>query len=388
MEVPGRGPNLAAAKLATVGRVMSATRLFSPAARTGVTLLRKPPRPGQSVTGWLDEGPISGVFWLPSLDVEPSLASMDAMAFRRLVHRRVKALAERFASATNVLYLGRGYNFPVALEGALKLKEISYIHAEGYPAAEMKHGPIALIDDLMPVVFVAPRDAVYQKVVSNVEEVKARGGKVIAIVTKGDTALAKLADHRVEIPETLDLLTPILSVLPLQLMAYYIAVRRGYEVNVFCYEGAAALAAVAAAQPSVEDRAQYIGYEPIGSDVAVRLPDSLEVTGAVTAANAAPAGDGSDDTVILVEVTLAEPVDEALLGATADVVVEVDERVDVLTVPVNALLALAGGGHGLEVVTGDSTTTVPVETGLFAAGRVEVSGDGIDEGTVVVVAGR
>src|SRR5437879_9737737 len=101
--------------------------------------------------------------------------------------------------AQNVLYLGRGYNFPVALEGALKLKEISYIHAEGYPAAEMKHGPIALIDDLMPVVFVAPKDTVYQKVVSNIEEVKARGGKVIAIVTEGDTGLAKLADHQIEI---------------------------------------------------------------------------------------------------------------------------------------------------------------------------------------------
>ena len=143
----------------------------------------------------------------------------------------VERLAERLMRATNVLYLGRGYNFPVALEGALKLKEISYIHAEGYPAAEMKHGPIALIDDLMPVVFIAPRDAVYQKVVSNVEEVKARGGKVIAIVTQGDTALARLADHRVEIPETPDLLTPVLSVLPLQLLAYYIAVRRGCNVD-------------------------------------------------------------------------------------------------------------------------------------------------------------
>ena len=143
----------------------------------------------------------------------------------------VERLAERLMRATNVLYLGRGYNFPVALEGALKLKEISYIHAEGYPAAEMKHGPIALIDDLMPVVFIAPRDAVYQKVVSNVEEVKARGGKVIAIVTQGDTALARLADHRVEIPETPDLLTPVLSVLPLQLLAYHIAVRRGCNVD-------------------------------------------------------------------------------------------------------------------------------------------------------------
>src|SRR4029077_1268032 len=120
----------------------------------------------------------------------------------------VEQLAERLQRAQNVLYLGRGYNFPVALEGALKLKEISYIHAEGYPAAEMKHGPIALIDDLMPVVFVAPRDAVYQKVVSNIEEVKARGGRVIAVVTEGDTGVAKLADHKIEIPETLDCFSP------------------------------------------------------------------------------------------------------------------------------------------------------------------------------------
>jgi glucosamine--fructose-6-phosphate aminotransferase (isomerizing) len=144
---------------------------------------------------------------------------------------QVEQIAERLQRATNVLYLGRGYNFPVALEGALKLKEISYIHAEGYPAAEMKHGPIALIDDLMPVVFIAPMDAVHQKVVSNVEEVKARGGRVIAIVTEGDAALARLADHRIEIPETLDLLTPVLSVMPLQLLAYYVAVRRGCNVD-------------------------------------------------------------------------------------------------------------------------------------------------------------
>jgi glucosamine--fructose-6-phosphate aminotransferase (isomerizing) len=143
----------------------------------------------------------------------------------------VEAVAERLLRASNVLYLGRGYNFPVALEGALKLKEISYIHAEGYPAAEMKHGPIALIDDLMPVVFVAPRDAVYQKIVSNVEEVKARGGRVIAVVTAGDTGLARLADQRIEVPETLDFLTPVLTVLPLQLLAYYIAVRRGCNVD-------------------------------------------------------------------------------------------------------------------------------------------------------------
>jgi glucosamine--fructose-6-phosphate aminotransferase (isomerizing) len=143
----------------------------------------------------------------------------------------VERIAERMMRASNVLYLGRGYNFPVALEGALKLKEISYIHAEGYPAAEMKHGPIALIDDLMPVVFIAPKDAVHQKVMSNVEEVKARGGHVLAVVTEGDGALATLADHSIEVPETLDLLTPVLTVLPLQLLAYYIAVRRGCNVD-------------------------------------------------------------------------------------------------------------------------------------------------------------
>jgi glutamine---fructose-6-phosphate transaminase (isomerizing) len=143
----------------------------------------------------------------------------------------VERIGERMMRAGNVLYLGRGYNFPVALEGALKLKEISYVHAEGYPAAEMKHGPIALIDDLMPVVFIAPKDAVYQKVVSNVEEVKARGGRVIAVVTEGDTGLAKLADQKIEVPETLDFLTPVLTVLPLQLLAYYMAVRRGCNVD-------------------------------------------------------------------------------------------------------------------------------------------------------------
>jgi glucosamine--fructose-6-phosphate aminotransferase (isomerizing) len=119
----------------------------------------------------------------------------------------------------------------VALEGALKLKEISYIHAEGYPAAEMKHGPIALIDERMPVVFVAPQDGVYQKILSNVEEVKARKGHVIAIVTEGDTGVARLAEQVIEIPETLDLLTPVLSAIPLQLLAYYIAVRRGCDVD-------------------------------------------------------------------------------------------------------------------------------------------------------------
>jgi len=143
----------------------------------------------------------------------------------------IEAVAERFARATNALYLGRGYNFPVALEGALKLKEISYIHAEGYPAAEMKHGPIALIDEMMPVVVVAPMDGTYAKIVSNVQEVKARGGRVIAVVTEGDEEITRLADHVFTIPQTVDPLTPILSVLPLQLFAYYIAVRRGCDVD-------------------------------------------------------------------------------------------------------------------------------------------------------------
>ncbi len=143
----------------------------------------------------------------------------------------IKQLADLYKDATNFLYLGRGYLYPVALEGALKLKEISYIHAEGYPAAEMKHGPIALIDENMPVVFLATRDKIYDKVVSNVQEVKARKGKVIAIVTEGDTQVAKMADHIIEIPETFEELTPLLSVIPLQLLAYHAAVLRGNDVD-------------------------------------------------------------------------------------------------------------------------------------------------------------
>jgi glucosamine--fructose-6-phosphate aminotransferase (isomerizing) len=143
----------------------------------------------------------------------------------------VEAIAERFKDATNFLYLGRGYNFPVALEGALKLKEISYIHAEGYPAAEMKHGPIALIDAHMPVVFVAPHDAVFDKIVSNIQEVKARGGQVIAITSQKEQVLEGLIDYEIRIPETADMLYPVLSVIPLQLLAYYIAVKRGLNVD-------------------------------------------------------------------------------------------------------------------------------------------------------------
>ena len=143
----------------------------------------------------------------------------------------VEELASRFDGSTNALYLGRGVNFPVALEGALKLKEISYIHAEGYPAAEMKHGPIALIDENMPVVVVAPRDAVHGKIVSNIQEVRARGGKVIAIVNKDDEEISRLAEATFIVPETLDLLTPILTVIPLQLLSYYVAVNRGCNVD-------------------------------------------------------------------------------------------------------------------------------------------------------------
>ncbi|HKV73099.1 MAG TPA: glutamine--fructose-6-phosphate transaminase (isomerizing) [Gemmatimonadales bacterium] len=143
----------------------------------------------------------------------------------------IEALAERFGRADNMLYLGRGVNFPVALEGALKLKEISYVHAEGYPAAEMKHGPIALIDDLMPVVFIAPRDAVHGKIVSNIEEVRARGGQVIALVNEGDKEIARLAAATFEIPETIGLLSPLLTVIPLQLYSYYVALRRGCNVD-------------------------------------------------------------------------------------------------------------------------------------------------------------
>jgi len=144
---------------------------------------------------------------------------------------QIEHIAGEFKRAPNFLYLGRGVNFPVALEGALKLKEISYIHAEGYPAAEMKHGPIALIDEMMPVVFVAPHDAVFDKVVSNVQEVKARRGNIIAITSRDEPALKGLLDYEFRIPETVDLLTPVLASIPLQLLAYYIAVQRGANVD-------------------------------------------------------------------------------------------------------------------------------------------------------------
>jgi len=143
----------------------------------------------------------------------------------------IKEVASHFTKVNNFIYLGRGYNFPIANEGALKLKEISYIHAEGYPAAEMKHGPIALISEQMPVVVVAPRCGTYEKIISNIQEIKARKGKVIAVVTEGDVEVSKLADYTITIPETEECVTPILSVVPLQLLAYHIAVMKGCNVD-------------------------------------------------------------------------------------------------------------------------------------------------------------
>jgi glucosamine--fructose-6-phosphate aminotransferase (isomerizing) len=147
------------------------------------------------------------------------------------LNQEIETMASVFTYARNFMYLGRGYNYPVALEGALKLKEISYIHAEGYPAAEMKHGPIALIDEEMPVVVVTPKLRTYDKVVSNVQEIKARKGKIIAIVTKGDVDIKKMADFCIEIPDTEECLTPLLTVIPLQLLSYYVATKKGRNVD-------------------------------------------------------------------------------------------------------------------------------------------------------------
>jgi glucosamine--fructose-6-phosphate aminotransferase (isomerizing) len=147
------------------------------------------------------------------------------------VNDRVKDLSRTFTYARNFLYLGRGFSYPVALEGALKLKEISYIHAEGYPAAEMKHGPIALIDSDMPVVVIATHNAMYEKVLSNIQEIKARKGRVIALVSKGDDTISKIADEVIELPDTLECLEPLIASIPLQLMAYHIAVCKGKNVD-------------------------------------------------------------------------------------------------------------------------------------------------------------
>jgi len=184
---------------------------------------------------------------LMALDIAHRKGTIEISRYRRLLNEleaipdkveetlkvddQVKELARIYTYARNFLYLGRGYNFPVALEGALKLKEISYIHAEGYPAAEMKHGPIALIDREMPVVVIATNKGTYDKVVSNIQEVKARNGKIIAIVTKGDSRVKEMADYVIEIPETEELFVPLLATIPLQLLSYHIAVMRDCNVD-------------------------------------------------------------------------------------------------------------------------------------------------------------
>lgn len=155
----------------------------------------------------------------------------EKVAEALLTNEVAQEIARAFKNSSNCLYLGRGYNFPVALEGALKLKEISYIHAEGYPAAEMKHGPIALIDDQMPVIVIAPKQGHYDKVVSNIQEIKSRSGRIIAVVTKGDVQVRDLADYVIEVPDTADALSPLLTTIPLQLLSYHIAVMRGCNVD-------------------------------------------------------------------------------------------------------------------------------------------------------------
>jgi glucosamine--fructose-6-phosphate aminotransferase (isomerizing) len=145
--------------------------------------------------------------------------------------KAIQAVAEKYQSARDFLFLGRGYNFPIALEGALKLKEITYIHAEGYPAAEMKHGPIALVDENLPVVFVATRDQFYEKVVSNMQEIKARKGKVIAVATQGDELIPSMADDVLYVPPVDEILAPLLSVIPLQLLSYYCGLAKGLDVD-------------------------------------------------------------------------------------------------------------------------------------------------------------
>jgi len=164
--------------------------------------------------------------YLTELDQVPELVERALAS-----NEHVKEIAARFKDSTNCLFLGRGSSFPVALEGALKLKEISYIHAEGYPAAEMKHGPIALIDDAMPVIFIATKNSSYEKVVSNIQEVKARGGHVIAIVSEGDVEVKNMAEYVIEIPQTSEAFVPLLATIPLQLLAYHIAVMRGCNVD-------------------------------------------------------------------------------------------------------------------------------------------------------------
>jgi glucosamine--fructose-6-phosphate aminotransferase (isomerizing) len=187
------------------------------------------------------------VLALIALQIGRKTGSLNDTEFRRLIHEldsipakiddmlqsdaETIRISEQFKDASNFLYLGRGFNFPVALEGALKLKEISYIHAEGYPAAEMKHGPIALIDENMPVVVIATRQGHYDKIVSNIQEIKARNGKIIAVVSEGDTTIKAMADYTLEIPQTAEPFTPLLTTIPLQLLSYHIAVMRGCNVD-------------------------------------------------------------------------------------------------------------------------------------------------------------
>lgn len=173
---------------------------------------------------------------LSNLDFMKLITELDAIPKKiekvlESTHEYVKSIAKNFVESPNFLYLGRGYNFPAALEGALKLKEISYIHAEGYPAAEMKHGPIALIDENMPIVIIAPKKGHYDKIVSNIQEIKARKGQVIAVVNKGDEQVSSMADYIIEIPETSECFSPIVASIPLQLLAYYIAIYRGANVD-------------------------------------------------------------------------------------------------------------------------------------------------------------
>jgi len=176
-----------------------------------------------------DKGTISDERYHLLLKELDAISSKVAKAI--LQEEKIKLIAKEIKDMTNCLYLGRGYNFPIALEGALKLKEISYIHAEGYPAAEMKHGPIALIDDGLPVIIVATKDSYYEKIVSNIQEVKARKGKVIAIVSEGDDVIPSMVDHVIEVPNVNEVLMPLVSVIPLQLLSYYIGVLRGCDVD-------------------------------------------------------------------------------------------------------------------------------------------------------------
>ncbi|MBV7531251.1 glutamine--fructose-6-phosphate transaminase (isomerizing) [Chitinophaga sp. sic0106] len=177
----------------------------------------------------MEKGSITGQRFQHLLNEMDQVSKKVATALK--LNDQVKEIAEKYKDARDFLYLGRGYNFPVALEGALKLKEISYIHAEGYPAAEMKHGPIALVDENLPVVIVATKDSFYEKVVSNIQEIKARKGKVIAVVTEGDTTIPPMVDDVIVVPAADELVAPIISVIPLQLLAYHIGVSKGYDVD-------------------------------------------------------------------------------------------------------------------------------------------------------------